>query len=191
MDKALIIVDMLNDFIRPDGRLYFPEARGIIPAVAGLRAGFAACGLPVAYSNDAHPEDSAEFKVWPPHCVAGTEGARVVDELAPGPDDGVYPKDSLRAFDNPDLETDLRAAGARELFVCGTATEYCVREAVIGALARGFAVFVVEDAIAGVDLRPGDVDRATDAMLRAGARFVDTREALELAGCTAPETSEA
>ncbi len=183
MDKALLIIDMLNDFVRPDGRLYFPKARGIVPAVARLREAFAKHGRPVAYSNDAHPEDSAEFRIWPPHCLAGSEGAAVVPELAPGPGDGVYPKDSLRAFSNPDLETDLRAAGVAELFVCGTATEYCVKEAVIGALARGFKVVVVQDAIAGVDLQPGAVAQALEAMRRAGAVFMDLDAAIELAAC--------
>lgn len=88
MSKALVIVDMLNDFIHPDGTLYFERGEGVIDTVVRLRQAFKQAGLPVIYDNDAHPPDSEEFKAWTPHCIAGSEGAQVIEELTPAPPPG-------------------------------------------------------------------------------------------------------
>uniref|UniRef100_I2PWD1 Nicotinamidase-like amidase n=1 Tax=Desulfovibrio sp. U5L TaxID=596152 RepID=I2PWD1_9BACT len=173
-EKALIIVDMLNDFITPGGRLYFAGGSRVVEPVARLRAAFRTAGAPVLYDNDAHPEDSAEFRTWPPHCVAGTAGARIVDALAAGPGDIVFHKDALSLFSEPLAADLLRCLGAHTLYVTGVATEYCVKEAVLGALAHGFAVVVVVDAIAGAELEAGDGERAMEAMRLAGAAFAST-----------------
>lgn len=177
-DKALIIVDMLNDFITPGGRLYFAGGDKVIAPIARLRAAFKAAGAPVLYDNDAHPEDATEFKVWPPHCVVGTAGARIVDPLAAGPGDIILHKDALSLFSEPLAPDLLRCLGAHTLYLTGVATEYCVKEAAVDALARGFAVVVVVDAIAGANLEAGDSDRAMEAMRIAGAAFASTEQVL-------------
>lgn len=180
MDNVLLIVDMLNDFILPEGKLSFPKGRAVIAPIAALRNAFRADGEAVVYDNDAHPEDSEEFATWPPHCVMGTPGARVVDALTPGPGDIVFNKDSLSLFVHTHAAVLLRSlvAGGGRLYVAGVATEYCVKEAVLGALERGFAVTVVTDAIAGVESTPGDCDRAIAAMRAAGAEFASATDVL-------------
>lgn len=179
MAMALMIVDMLNDFITPGGKLYFERGQSVVAPVVALRRAFSQNGLPVFYNNDAHSEDSEEFNLWPPHCIAGTHGAAVVDELTPKSDDFVFEKDTLGCFSNEMLEIKLRALGVNELYICGVATEYCVLQAVLGACKRGFSVTVVEDAIAGVDINPGDVDNALEAMRKSGVKFVTLEHVLD------------
>lgn len=174
MGFAFIIVDMLHDFIDPKGKLYFPDGAGVVEPIARLKASFRAAGVPVIYDNDAHPEDSQEFATWPPHCIRGSWGSCVVEDLAVGPDDIVYTKDALSPFYDDGIEKLLRDLGATRLYVAGVATEYCVQACVVDALARGFSVEVVENAIAGVDQKKGDIARAMMAMHRAGAEFTRT-----------------
>jgi nicotinamidase/pyrazinamidase len=178
MDKLLVIVDMLNDFITPGGKLSFPSGQGVIEPIARLRAAFRAAGATVVYDNDAHPEDSEEFAHWPVHCVMGTDGARIVDALAAGPGDIVIHKDALSLFADGRAAAVLRGLGAKRLYVVGVATEYCVKEAAIHALEAGFAVTVVTDAVAAVDLAAGDGDRALAAMAEAGAEFALAKDVL-------------
>lgn len=172
MRDVLLVVDMLNDFILPDGRLSFPQGKTVIAPIVALRAAFRAAGATVVYDNDAHPEDSAEFAVWPAHCVMGTPGARVVDDLTPGPGDIVFHKDALSLFEHSPAAILLRSlVGAGRLYVAGVATEYCVKEAVVHAREQGFPVTVITDAIAGVEREPGDCAQAVAAMREAGAVF--------------------
>jgi nicotinamidase/pyrazinamidase len=174
VSKILIIVDMLNDFIKPDGKLYFEKGQTVVEPIVRLKTAFRATGLPVLYGNDAHPENSEEFSHWPPHCLVGTWGARIVEELPPGPDDIILHKDSLRLFDNALAENMLQGLGVSHLYLVGVATEYCVKGCALDALTRGFAVTVIEDAIAGVDLKAGDAAKALEAMRLAGALFANT-----------------
>jgi len=171
MKKLLLIIDMLNDFIEPTGKLYFEKGQGVIAPIQRLKAAFRSAGAPRLYVNDAHPPDSPEFAVWPPHCVVGSWGARVVDALAPGPGDVSLYKDSLTMFDEAEAVELLRGFGASRLYLAGVATEYCVKACSLDAMAKGFAVTVVLDAIAGVDLTAGDAGRALAAMEQAGVAF--------------------
>jgi len=133
----------------------------------------------VVYANDAHAEDDPEFKAWPKHCVAGTEGAEVVKELVPRMGDLVIPKQDLSVFTNREADRLLREAEIHELYVTGVATEYCVRGAALDALTKGYKVNVVVDAIAGVDLKKGDQARALLEMGNTGAKPVYTKQVLE------------
>lgn len=184
MCKVLIIVDMLNDFIRPDGKLYFEGGRRTIAPIITLKEAFLRLKAPVIYDNDAHPEDSEEFKVWPPHCIQGTAGAQVIDELTPSPGDIIIEKDDLCLFSNPKTDAVLRDMGAKELYIVGVATEYCVYEAAMKARRRGFTVYVVEEGVAGVELNAGDIRKAVEGMHSAGVRFISLDQALE--GLAAP-----
>lgn len=178
MSTVFIIVDMVNDFISPEGKLFFPKGAAVVEPIIRLKAGFRTAGVPVVYDNDAHPKNSKEFETWPPHCIMGRWGSRIVKELAAAPGDMVFHKDSLTFFYNGSAEKLLRGLGATRLYVAGVATEYCVKWCVLDALARGFAVTVVEDAIAGVDLKEGDAERAVEAMRLAGAVFATTETVL-------------
>ena len=71
------------------------------------------------------------------------------------------------------LLSDLRHRHVSRLYVTGVATDYCVKATALDALRAGFDVRILNDAIAGIDLHPGDVNRALDELTRAGARIVD------------------
>jgi nicotinamidase/pyrazinamidase len=178
MSTVFLIVDMVNDFISPEGKLYVPKGADVIDPIVRLKAAFRAAGVPVVYDNDAHPKDSKEFATWPPHCIMGRWGSRLIRELAAAPGDIIFHKDSLTFFYNGSAEKLLRGLGANRLFVAGVATDYCVKWCVLDAVARGFAVTVISDAVAGVDLKEGDGERALEAMRLAGASFATTEAVL-------------
>jgi nicotinamidase/pyrazinamidase len=184
---ALMIVDVQRDFL-PGGSLAVPLGDKVIGPINRLLELFAARRLPLFASRDWHPPDHCSFRdrggPWPSHCVAGSVGAAFAEGLRLPTQACVVSKatlaetDSYSAFGGTDLGQRLREAGMKRLFVVGLATDYCVLQTAIDALAAGFAVVVVRDAVAAVDAQPGDGDRAIERMRGLGARFADTAEIL-------------
>jgi nicotinamidase/pyrazinamidase len=160
---ALLVVDVQNDFL-PGGSLAVPAGDAVLPAVGRALQRFAALALPVFASRP-----------WPPHCVAGTPGADFPDALRLPAGTVVISKattparDAYSAFDGTDLHARLQTLGVRRLIVCGLATDYCVQASVLDALARGYAVVVLADGVAAVDVQPGDGERALATMRQRGA----------------------
>ncbi|NDY58952.1 cysteine hydrolase [Desulfovibrio sulfodismutans] len=175
MENALVIIDMLNDFLLPSGSLYFEKGQAVVGAIARLKAAFRGCGVQVVYGNDAHPKDSLEFSGWSPHCLAGSPGAQIVQELSPEAGDIVLYKDALSLFADGVAQRILRGLGVSHLFLVGVATEYSMKSSAFDALACGLTVTMVSDAVAGVDLREGDAEQALEALRDAGVRFVTTQ----------------
>lgn len=139
---AFFDIDTQLDFLYPSGALYTPGAESVIPAVAALNRYAAKNKIRLVSTMCSHSEDAAEFKVWPPHCVAGTLGQRKPAEtLVPG--QIILEKNELDLFSNPKTESLL----AEECVVYGVLTEYCVRLAIMGMLQRGCKVSLVTDAI--------------------------------------------
>lgn len=189
MTKALLIVDMLNDFVEEKGKLPVPGAIGLIHNVQCIKHKAEENNILVVYANDAHAEDDPEFKVWPKHCVKGTYGAEVVEQLKPTADNLTIEKQDLSVFTNSETNDLFRSKGIDELYVVGVATEYCVRGAVLDAIKNGYKTSLITDAIAGVDEiklpdgtsvpgTKGAVERALNEMIDAGAVRVCTEEAL-------------
>lgn len=174
MGNALVIIDMLQDFILPSGKLYFEKGRMTVDSIVRMKAAFRGKNWPVIYGNDAHPKGSDEFSAWTPHCLVGSPGALIIQELAPEPGDIVLYKDSLSLFHDGVAERILRGLDVSHLYLVGVATEYSIKACSLDALERGLAVTVASDAIAGVDLQEGDADRALEAMRRADVQFTDT-----------------
>lgn len=183
---ALIVVDMQKDFM-PGGALPVPEGDKIIPRLNEYIKLFEKKGLPVFFTRDWHPENHISFKghggVWPPHCVQGTKGAEFHDELYIPADNkfiiskGTSPDfDAYSGFQGTILENLLRERGIRRVFIGGVATDYCVKNTALGALNLGFEVVVLEDAIKGVNVNPGDVERAIDEMMSKGAVFISIQD---------------
>lgn len=145
--KALIIIDMLRDFV--DGSLANPDAQRIIEPIQRLLAHARCEGWVVVFSNDAHQPDDPELKVWGPHAMAGAPGAQVIDELRPkfGARELVSPKRAYGAFDGTDLDQRLHALGVDEVVVAGQHTHICVRHTCYGALVRGYEIAVPRDAV--------------------------------------------
>jgi nicotinamidase-related amidase len=178
--KALVIVDMLDDFVT--GALANPDAQRIVEPLARLLAHARGSGdWVVVFSNDAHQPSDPELRVWGEHALAGSPGAQVIAELEPrpGPAEIVSPKRSYGAFDGTGLDEQLRALGVDEVVICGQHTHICVLHSCYGALIRGYQLTVPRDCVCvfdGVDgeaaidylvmaygAKPSDVEALTGA----------------------------
>jgi nicotinamidase/pyrazinamidase len=193
---ALLIVDFQNDFT-PGGALPVEEGDEIAEPINALADHF---DLVIA-TRDWHPAQHGSFVgvevdpdkwdgtdppgIWPVHCVQGTRGA----ELHPGLDqsklDLVIDKgqdphsQGYSGFHGNDLASILRERGVHHIYLAGLTTDYCVKNTALDALREGFEVTVIEDAIRGVNVNPGDAERALDEVRRAGARVASSRDVLE------------
>ena len=150
--RALIIVDMLNDFV--DGKLANPKAQAIVEPLQRLLAHAREDGWVVVFSNDAHHSDDPELKVWGEHAMAGTPGADVIPQLAPHEGEIVSPKRDYGAFDGTGLDEQLKERGVDEVVIAGQHTHICVRHSSYGALRRGYDISIPRDAVCafeGVD----------------------------------------
>jgi len=177
MARALVIVDFQNDFTPPSGALAVPDGDAIASRVDELaRSGD--YDLVVA-TRDWHPPDHGSFAgqggPWPVHCVEGTEGAELHPSLDRELLDVVVDKgqdpatEGYSAFQGTGLETLLRERQVDHVTVVGLATDYCVRNTVLDALQNGFGVTVDSTAVRGVDVEPGDSERALAELRGAGA----------------------
>ena len=145
MRTALVVVDMLNDFV--DGVLANTAAKGIIEPIATLlERARRSEDWRVVYANDAHHLTDVELRVFPPHAMAGTQGAAVIDELQPGPDDLVLEKRFYSAFTETDLDKVLHAHHVGRLVLVGQHTDCCVRHTSYDAFAKGYELVVCSDA---------------------------------------------
>ncbi|MFQ6102760.1 MAG: cysteine hydrolase family protein [Candidatus Glassbacteria bacterium] len=149
-NEALIVVDMLNDFVLEGAPLEVNGAREIIPAVRKRIAKARKSEIPVIYLCDNHSEDDPEFRVWPRHAVTGSEGSKVVQELAPAPSDRVVKKTTYSGFHQTDLDLVLKELGIERLTITGVCTSICVLYTAVDALMRGYEVDVPEDSVAGL-----------------------------------------
>jgi len=183
---ALIIVDMQKDFM-PGGALPVPDGDKIVPTLNRYIERFASLNLPVYFTRDWHPKDHISFKgyggIWPPHCVQGTEGAEFHEDLIiPQDNKFIISKGTSRDFDaysgfqGTILEDLLKERGIKRVFVGGVATDYCVKNTVLGAINLGFQVFLLYDGIKGVDVNPGDSERAIELMLSEGAALIEIKD---------------
>ena len=152
--KALIIVDMLDDFV--GGALANPHAQAMVAPLKRLLDHARREGWVVVFSNDAHEPDDPELAVWGEHAMAGTPGAQVIAELTPRPGEReiVSAKRAYGAFDGTGLDEKLRALGVNEVVLTGQHTHICVRHSAYGALIRDYRISVPRDGVCtfeGVD----------------------------------------
>mgnify|MGYP000678043633 CR=1 FL=1 len=177
---ALIIVDMQNDFM-PQGALPVPEGDIIIPTINRYQEVFQSNGALIVLTRDWHPPNHISFKSrggpWPPHCVQGTEGAKFHPDLkvpneaiiiskATDPD-----KEAYSGFDGTELNSILTSKGIRRVFICGVATEYCVKETALDALKLRYSVFILRDAIKGIS--KDESKKALELLLDEGAVIIE------------------
>jgi nicotinamidase/pyrazinamidase len=163
MRTVFFDIDTQIDFLFPAGALYVPGAERLMPVLERLNRYAAGHGLPLVSDMDAHTEDDWEFKVWPPHCIAGTHGQQKPSTLLlpkravipwqkagfsiEGAQQIIVEKQTLDVFDNPNLPRLLELLRADRYVVYGVVTEYCVRCAALGLLRTGKPVELVTDAI--------------------------------------------
>jgi len=178
--KALLIVDMLNDFVQENGALPVKGAIDIVDRIKFLKKRAESHSTSVIYGNDKHEKGDRELETWGEHCMKGTYGAQVVDDLKPGLEDFVFEKHELSIFSNDKFKGFLKKWPVLdEIYIVGVATDYCVRAAALDAAALGYKVKVVVDAIVGVELKDGDCAKALIEMGLAGCKPKYTSEALE------------
>jgi nicotinamidase/pyrazinamidase len=182
---ALIVVDVQNDFADPKGSLYVEGAEKILPLVNSEARLATDAGAFVVYTQDWHPEHTPHFAkdggIWPDHCIGGTWGAEFHPDLAvlgPSVHKGANGEDGYSGFTMKDAttgETIATELGAmlnerriEKAVVVGLATDYCVSATAVDAADLGLDVEVLQDAIASVNLSPGDGRAAIDRMSAAG-----------------------
>lgn len=150
--EALLIIDMLNDFVLQGAPLEVPETRKVIPAIKREIEAARREGKSVIYICDAHEPDDREFSKfgWPAHAVKGTAGAQVVDELRPQPGDTIIEKTTYSGFYNTKLNETLKNLGVESLRLTGCVTHICIMFTASDAVLRDYKVTVVNDAVAGL-----------------------------------------
>jgi nicotinamidase/pyrazinamidase len=197
--KALLIIDVQNDFL-PGGALPVPEGDQVIPVVNGVQRAFdlvvatqdwhpASHGSFAANHPGKNPGEVIDLAglrqiLWPVHCVQNTPGAALAPALETAQIRRVFQKgtdpqvDSYSGFfDNgrrksTGLGEFLKNEGADELYLLGLATDYCVKFSALDAVSLGFRTHLIVDGCRGVNLKPGDADRAIDDMRNAGVEIV-------------------
>jgi nicotinamidase/pyrazinamidase len=205
MTKALLIVDMQNDFM-PGGPLGVHQADEIVETINALMP----CFPLVIATQDWHPKDHVSFAdnhpgkkigdrvvvngleqiLWKRHCVRNTPGAELVSSLNREPIESIFYKgtdpliDSYSSFfDNAKqratgLEEYLKTRGIDEIYIAGVATDYCVLYSARDAVELGFKVFIILDACKGIDLEPGDIDRAIEEMRKKKCTIIFAKDIL-------------
>ncbi len=203
--RALILVDLQNDFCT-GGALEVPHGEEVVPIANQLQGLFDLVVATQDWHPPDHgsfasqhrghaPGDVVELGglsqvLWPDHCVQGTPGAEFVATLDTSRVAKVFRKGTDRQidsysgfFDNghrkaTGLGDYLREQGVGEVVVLGLATDYCVKWTALDARELGFEAALVSDACRGVELAPGDVDRAVTEMREAGVRIIRSRDLL-------------
>lgn len=142
---AVIVVDMLNDFVT--GALGCDRAKAIVPATAELLDAARKAGVPVIFSNDAHIAGiDRELKLWGDHAIAGTKGAEVIPELKLSDKDYVVPKRRYSGFFQTDLDILLKELGVKTVIMTGLHAHMCVRHTSADAYCLGYDVVVAKEA---------------------------------------------
>jgi nicotinamidase-related amidase len=151
--RALVVVDMIEDFVHEGGALYCgPSMALIVPVIQRELDRARSSGEPVVYLKDDHLPDDAEFAQFPPHAIAGTKGAEIVSELAPRGGEIVVPKRRYSGFFGTDLDITLRERRVDTLRLVGDCTNICVLYTAADARNLGYAVEVVRDGVTSFDL---------------------------------------
>jgi len=155
--KALLIIDMLNDFIRKDGKLYIGDGGGkiILPIQKEMNKFRKEKNL-VFYICDYHRPNDNEFGLFPPHCLSGTEGANIIKELKPSRDDFIIHKRRYSGFFQTDLDITLREERIIELELVGVCTNICVLYTAVSARMLNYKVTVLKDAVTSFDQQAHD-----------------------------------
>lgn len=184
---GLVLVDVQKDFL-PGGALAVPGGDEVIAPLNRCIGEFERHRLPIFATRDWHPGNHCSFRAqggpWPPHCIAGSQGAQFPAQLQLVPDVHIVSKatradaDAYSGLQGTDLAQQLRDVGCTRLFIGGLATDYCVRATALDALAAGFEVVVLSDAIRAVDMQPGDGQRALEEITARGAHVIATQQVL-------------
>lgn len=175
---ALIVVDVQNDFCH-GGALPVPAGHRVVPTINQLISRFDHA----IFTRDWHSANHCSFaeppefvdESWPPHCVANSPGAEFHGDLHVPSDAIIINKgddvdqEAYSGFDGTDLADRLRLRKIERIFVCGLATDYCVKHTALDGVKHGFTVYLVENACRGIGT-PESITAAVEEMKRAGVK---------------------
>jgi nicotinamidase/pyrazinamidase len=151
MANAVLVIDMLRGFLEEGYPLYGGESvRQVIPDMQRLLEKEIKLGSKVFFICDNHDKDDPEFKMFPPHCIAGTVEAEIIPELSKYVLE-IIKKKRYSAFFGTDLEKKLEKLKPDKLIVCGVLTDICVMHTVADARNRDYEVEVPVDCVASPD----------------------------------------
>jgi nicotinamidase/pyrazinamidase len=191
---ALVVVDIQKDFC-PGGALAVREGDKVVPVLNKYIEKFRKAGAPIIFTRDWHPPDHSSFKAqggpWPPHCIQNSEGAKFHPNLSIPLEGEIVSKadkkdEAYSFFQGTDLAAKLHQRGIKRLLVGGLATDYCVKETVLDGLKHGFEVYHLDDASRGVEVNPGDSERALKEMVAKGAKRTTLEEVAEKSKLVSP-----
>ncbi|MBN2072841.1 MAG: cysteine hydrolase [Actinobacteria bacterium] len=149
--KALLIIDMLNDFVGKGAPIEVPGAESIIGPIKQEIEKARVSGYPIIYLCDCHQENDPEFDLFPPHAIRGTEGSMIISELKPQGTDILVRKNTFSGFYNTGLEQMMTKLGVGEVIITGLVTNICVFFTAVDAVIRGFKVGVIKNAVIALD----------------------------------------
>jgi len=150
---ALVICDMLNDFVKKGSPLEVPMARTIIDNIGKEIKKARKNHIPIIYCCDAHKNKDPEFELWPRHAVKGTEGAEVIKQFKPHKEDYMVNKTRYACFYKTSLDRLLKKLGITHLIVTGVVTNICILYTTADAYMRGYKVVIPENCVAALTQR--------------------------------------
>lgn len=145
-EKALFVIDMLNDFADSKGKLYCATAEQVVPKIKRVIDVARANGIPVFYLNDAHEKGDRELEIWGEHAMKGTWEAEVVTELAPYTPSEIVEKRWYSGFTETNLDERLKKLGVKTVYITGMHTNICDRHTSYDAFTNGYDAVVISDA---------------------------------------------
>jgi ureidoacrylate peracid hydrolase len=148
--SAILVIDMLNDFLVEGGKMVLPEGDHIVPNQKAVMDAGRKINIPIIYVNDAHRpglREDREFLKRGQHCIEGTWGAKVIDALKPSDEDLIITKRRFSGFFETDLDLTLKDLCIKILIVMGVVTNICVRSTIHDAFFRGYKVIVPTDCV--------------------------------------------
>ena len=170
---------MLKEFVT--GRLGFERAKRIVPKIERLLKFARSKGMHIFYVCDAHQPGDTEFKLWGPHALRGSDGAKVVPELEPEKSDKIVQKRAYSGFFKTGLDEELGRLGVKKLVLVGVCTEICVQSTGIDAFYRGYELLIPKDCVATPD--PRVQRKSLDYLKRiCGAEIITSRELIKRMG---------
>ncbi|HLE86573.1 MAG TPA: isochorismatase family cysteine hydrolase [Candidatus Brocadiaceae bacterium] len=147
---ALLVTDMLNDFVNKGATLEVPMARTIIRNIKKEINKARKRHIPIIYCCDAHKDNDPEFKLWPRHAVKGTAGADVIEQLKPQKEDYVISKTYYSCFYKTSLDKLLKKLGTTHLILTGVVTNICILYTTAEAYMRGYRVTIPKNCVAAL-----------------------------------------
>ena len=150
--KALLVIDMLKDFIYKDGALYTgSEGERIIEFINKKISEFRKNSYPIIFICDNHEKDDKEFDMFPPHCIVGTNGCNIIKELDVKKEDKIIRKRRYSAFFGTDLDLYLREKGINEIYLVGVCTNICILYTAASARNLAYNVSIFKEGVASFD----------------------------------------